>query len=206
METKLYTMQGSSTSSYSLNDEVFMQKAHPQTINDVVKAQLNNERQGNHSTQTRSDVRNAGRKVWRQKGTGRARQGRTNSPLWVGGGVAFGPHPRTYDHRPPRKVVDCALRGVLTEMAAEDRIKVVQDLEFASGKTKDVASFLKTMSLKKALLVVPKLDDMARRATANLRGVKLVTPMNVNVVDLLKFGSLAISEKALKELEEGLAK
>ena len=206
METKIFKMNGTASGSVNLDERVFAVKAHPQTITDVVKAQLNNERQGTVSTKTRSEVAGSTRKLFKQKGTGRARQADIKSPLHPGGGIAFGPHQQNYDQRPPKKVVDRALIGVLTELANAGTVRVVENLEFASGKTKDVRVFLESHKLKKVLFVVPEISENTRRAVSNLYNVKVVTPMNVNVVDLLKFGHVAINDKAVKMLEEVLVK
>ena len=202
METKIFKMNGTASGSVKLDERVFAVKAHPQTINDVVKAQLNNERHGTVSTMTRGEVNGTTKKMFKQKGTGRARQGDIKSPLHPGGGRVFGPKPRVFDQRPPKKVVDRAIIGVLTAMASN----VVEGLEFATGKTKDVASFLDSHKLNKVLFVVPQISENTKRATANLKNVKVVTPMHVNVVDLLKYGQVAINDKAVKMLEEVLVK
>lgn len=207
MEAKVYKMNGTESGSLTLNTQVFDCKAHPQTITDVVKAQLNNERQGTVATKNRRLVTGSGRKLYRQKGTGRARAGDIKSPLQLGGGVIFGPTPRIFDHRPPKKVVDRAITGVLTDKAVNGAIRVVEGLDFETGKTKDVVAFLKTHNLEKALLVVPEITDNTKRAVSNVsRKVKVVTPMHVNVVDLLRFQQVAISDKAVKMLEEVLVK
>ena len=206
METKIFKMNGTASGSVTLDEKVFATKAHPQTINDVVKAQLNNERHGTVSTMTRGEVNGTTKKMFKQKGTGRARQGDIKSPLHPGGGRVFGPKPRVFDQRPPKQVVDRAIIGVLTVMASNGAIRVVEGLEFATGKTKDVASFLESHKLNKVLLVVPQITDNTKRATANLKNVKVVTPMHVNVVDLLKYGQVAINDKAVKMLEEVLVK
>lgn len=202
MESKKYTMQGTANGSVTLKEEVFSCRAHPQTINDVVKAQRNNERQGTVYTKTRSYVLYCGQKMYRQKGTGRARAGDRKSPLRIGGGTIFGPQPRSFDHRPPKKVVDRAIKGILSEMVVKDRLRVIEDLDFAGGKTREVVTLLKNFQLPKALLVVPQITENIRRATGNLKEVKVVTPMNVNACDLLKYGHLAISDKAISTLEE----
>jgi len=206
METKIFKMNGTASGSVNLDERVFANKAHPQTINDVVKAQLNNERHGTVSTMTRGEVNGTTKKMFKQKGTARARQGDIKSPLHLGGGIVFGPKPRTFDQRPPKQVVDRAIIGVLTAMASNGAVRVVEGLEFATGKTKDVVSFLESHKLNKVLVVVPQISENTRRATANLRSVKVVTPMNVNVVDLLKYGQVAINDKAVKMLEEVLVK
>lgn len=206
METKIFKMNGTDSGSVQLDDRVFASKAHPQTINDVVKAQRNNERHGTVSTKTRSEVAGSTRQLYKQKGTGRARQGDIKSPLHVGGGRVFGPSPRTFDQRPPKKVVDKAIIGVLTELAGNGAVRVVESLEFSSGKTKDVRNFLESHKLNKVLFVVPEITENTRRAVANIRNAKVVTPMHVNVVDLLKFGNVAINDKAVKMLEEVLVK
>lgn len=206
MEAKIFKMNGSENGSIKLNDTIFAAKVNPQTINDVVKAQLNNERQGNAFTKEKGEVRASTRKLYRQKGTGRARQGSAKSPLHVGGGTTFGPRPKCFDHRPPKKVVDKALMGVLSDKAATGAIRVVESLDFETGKTRDVNAFLKDHKIEKALFVVPEISENTRRATANLKDVKVVTPLHVNVVDLLKYGQVAISDKAVKMLEEVLVK
>ncbi|MBF0500100.1 MAG: 50S ribosomal protein L4 [Candidatus Riflebacteria bacterium] len=218
MQLKKWNMKGSESGSVNVSDGVFARTAataekdsditpvHPQTITDVVKSQLNNERQGTLCTKTRAEVRGGGKKPWRQKGTGRARAGSTRSPLWPGGGATFGPRPRIYDHRPPKKVVDRALQGILTAMAANDRIHVVEGLAFETGKTKDVVAFMETHKLVKALFVVSAISDKTSQAVRNLKNVRLVTPLQVNAVDLLKYNTLAISDQALKTLEEALNK
>lgn len=206
METKIYKMDGSESGSIELNEAVFAKFAHPQTINDIVKAQLNNERQGNASTKTRGEVSFSTRKIYRQKGTGRARHGSIKAGIFVGGGTCFGPRPRIFDQRPPKKMVDRALIGILSDKAKEGVIRVIEGLDFASGKTKYVCEFLKKHKIEKALFVVPELTENIKRATRNLKAVKAVTPMHVNAVDLLKYGHLVISDKAVKMLQEVLIK
>ncbi len=206
MEAKIYKMNGTESGSIKLNEAVFAKVAHPQTVNDVVKAQLNNERQGNAFTKTRGEVNFSTRKIYRQKGTDRARHGSIKAGIFVGGGTCFGPRPHAFDQRPPKKVVDRALIGILSEKANEGAIRVIEGLDFASGKTKDVCAFLKNHKIEKALFVVPELNENIKRATRNLKAVKAVTPMHVNAVDLLKYGHVAISDKAVKMLEEVLVK
>lgn len=206
MEAKIFKMNGTENGSIKLNETVFATQAHPQTVNDVVKAQLNNERQGNAYTKNKGEVNASTKKIYRQKGTGRARQGSVKSPLHIGGGTCFGPKPHAFDQRPPKKVVDRAIIGVLTEKANEGAIRVIEGLDFAAGKTKDVCAFLKNHKIEKVLFVVPELTESIKRAVANLKEVKVVTPMHVNVVDMLKYGQIAISDKAVKMLEEVLVK
>lgn len=205
METKIFNMNGTENGSMNLNDEIFSVVAHPQNINDIVKSQLNNERLGTVWTLTRSEVNGNVKKMFKQKGTGRARQGDIKSPLHIGGGIAFGPKPKTYDQRPPKKAVDKAIKGVLSLLAKEGEVRVVEGLEFASGKTKDVNKFMKALKLEKALIVVPQISEDTRRAVANFKSVKVVTPLNVNVVDLLNYGHVAINVEAVKTLQEALA-
>ena len=206
METKIFNMNGTENGSITLNDEVFAVVAHPQNINDIVKAQLNNERLGTVNTLTRSEVNGNVKKMFKQKGTGRARQGDIKSPLHVGGGIAFGPKSKTYDARPPKKAVDKAIKGVLSILAKEGEVRVIEGLDFPNGKTKEVSKFMKDLKLDKALLVVPQISDNTKRAVANYKGVKVVTPLNVNVVDLLKYGHVAINVEAVKPLQEALVK
>ncbi len=206
METKIFNMNGTENGSITLNDEIFAVVAHPQNINDIVKSQLNNERLGTVNTLTRSEVNGNVKKMFKQKGTGRARQGDIKSPLHIGGGIAFGPKSKTYDQRPPKKAVDKAIKGVLSLLAKDDAVRVIEGLDFASGKTKDVSNFMEAHKLDKALLVVPQISENTKRAVANYKGVKVVTPLNVNVVDLLKYGHVAINVEAVKPLQEALVK
>jgi large subunit ribosomal protein L4 len=205
MEVKKWTIEGKESGVITLNDTVFATKAHPQTITDVVKAQLNNARQGTVKTKTRAEVAGGGRKPWRQKGTGRARAGSIRSPLWPGGGSTFGPRPHIYDHRPPKKVVDRAVTGALAELTKNNRVYVVEKLGFESGKCKDIVAFLKKMNMERALIVVPTVTENLKRASRNMKNVKVVTPTQVNTVDLLKYGHMAISAEAVKSLEEVLS-
>lgn len=206
METKIYKMNGTENGSLTLNEEVFGKKAHPQTINDVVKSQLNNQRHGTVCVKTRAEVVAGKRKIYRQKGTGRARQGNVASPLHQGGGKAFGPRQRTFDQRPPKKLVDRAIIGVLTDKAENGGLRVVEGLDFSTGKTKDVVAFMSSQKLEKALCVLPEISVNTKRAVNNLHNIKVVTPMHVNVVDMLKYGQVVISDKAVKMLEEVLVK
>jgi large subunit ribosomal protein L4 len=206
METKIYTMSGTENGSITLDEQIFAKPAHPQTINDVVKAQRNNQRHGTVSTLTRSEVAGTGKKMYKQKGTGRARMGDIKSPIQIGGGITFGPKPRTFDQRPPKKVVDRAIIGVLTELAKGNAVRVVDGLEFNTGKTKDVVKFLNTHNMKKALFVMNEISDETKRAVANLKNVKVVSPMHVNVVDLLKYGNMTIHKEAIDTLKEVLVK
>lgn len=206
METKIFNMNGTENGSITLNDEIFAVVAHPQNINDIVKSQLNNERLGTVNTLTRSEVNGNVKKMFKQKGTGRARQGDIKSPLHIGGGIAFGPKPKTYDQRPPKKAVDKAVKGVLSLLAKEGEVRVIEGLDFASGKTKDVSKFMEALKMDKALLVVPAISENTKRAVANFKSVKVVTPLNVNVVDLLKYGKVAINVEAIKPLQEALVK
>ena len=206
METKIFNMNGTENGSITLNDEIFAVVAHPQNINDIVKSQLNNERLGTVNTLTRSEVNGNVKKMFKQKGTARARQGDIKSPLHVGGGITFGPKSKVYDQRPPKKAVDKAIKGVLSLLAKEGEIRVIEGLDFASGKTKDVSKFMEALKLDKALLVVPAISESTKRAVANFKSVKVVTPLNVNVVDLLKYGKVAINVEAIKPLQEALVK
>lgn len=203
MEIKLYTTEGKQKGTTTLSEEIFSVKAHPQTINDVVKAQLCNSHIGTVSTKSIGEVSGTTKKMYRQKGTGRARQGSSKSPLHPGGGHTFALTQRVRDQRPPKKIVDKAIKGILSGLARENKVTVVENLGFTSGKTKDVVSFMEKLEVVKAVFVVPEITPETRRAVSNLsKKVKVVTPMNVNAVDMLKFGAVIISDKAIKPLEE----
>lgn len=183
---QLYTNDGTLKGDVPLDPAVFGIEPNRPVMHQVVTAQLAAARSGTASTKTRADVRGGGRKPWRQKGLGRARQGSIRAPHWVGGGVVFGPHPRSYRQRTPRKMRRLALYSALSARAAEAAIKVVETLDWAEPKTKRAKSLLEAMGADgKVLLVLSRSDRTAERSFRNLRGVAIVDPGQINTYDVL---------------------
>ena len=188
-----------------LKDEVFGVKARPHLLHQVVTMQLNNRRAGTASTKTRGVVRGSGRKPWRQKGTGRARAGSIRSPLWNGGGTTFGPQPRDYSYRLPKKARREALLSALSVKNRDGKIVVVEKLELAEAKTKLMRKMLEELQIKTVLIVIPQSDEKLERSAKNLPTVKVLRAEGLNVYDLLRYEYLILTEESLRLLEERLA-
>jgi len=188
-----------------LKEEIFGARVRPHLLHQVVTMQLNSRRAGTASTKTKGFVRGGGKKPWRQKGTGRARAGSIRSPLWVGGGTIFGPQPRDYSYRLPRKARREALLSALSLKNREGKILVVDKLELAEAKTKLMRQWLETLKVKSALIVIPEEDEKVERSARNLHKVKVLRVEGLNVYDILRFEQLILTERAVKLLEERLA-
>ena len=188
-----------------LKDEVFGVKDRPHLLHQVVTMQLNNRRAGTASTKTRGVVRGSGRKPWRQKGTGRARAGSIRSPLWNGGGTTFGPQPRDYSYRLPKKARREALLSALSVKNRDGKIVVVEKLELAEAKTKLMRKMLEELQIKTVLIVIPQSDEKLERSAKNLPTVKVLRAEGLNVYDLLRYEHLILTEESLRLLEERLA-
>ena len=188
-----------------LKEEIFGARVRPHLLHQVVTMQLNSRRAGTASTKTKGFVRGGGKKPWRQKGTGRARAGSIRSPLWVGGGTIFGPQPRDYSYRLPRKARREALLSALSLKNREGKIIVVDKLELAEAKTKLMRQWLETLKVKSALIVIPEEDEKVERSARNLHKVKVLRVEGLNVYDILRFEQLILTERAVKLLEERLA-
>ncbi|MEK7790880.1 MAG: 50S ribosomal protein L4 [Deltaproteobacteria bacterium] len=187
----------------NLDDRVFNVPLKKHLIYDAVIAQRENHRRGTASTKTRAQVSGGGKKPFRQKGTGRARQGSSRSPLQVGGGAAFGPKPKTYKYRLPRKVIKAALRTALSAQLRENKLVVLKDFKLEKIKTKALAAILKKFSLEKGLLV-DESNDTLEKSSANLRLFKFLRFEGINVYDLLKFQNLLVTESAILGIEKRL--
>lgn len=184
----------------------FGAKPHTAAIYEALEAALRNRRAGTAATKTRGEVRGGGRKPWRQKGTGRARAGSTRSPLWVGGGVVFGPQPRDYSARLPQKVRRLALRSALSAKAASGAVTVVADLGLESGKTKDLAAFLDALVPQgRVAVITAAVDARLVRAARNIPGVAVLAAAALNLKDLLVADHLVVAREALPRLEEALS-
>lgn len=182
-----------------LLDEVFAKPLRKDLLQTVVKWQLACRRSGTHSTKTKGLVSGGGKKPFKQKGTGNARQGSNRSPLMPGGGTIFGPTPRDYSYNLPRKVKQAGLKTALSYLLANDKLFVVENME-ASGKTKELATKLQAFGLKKALLVGNKEDAMMSRASRNLPNFRFLQTEGINVYDLLKYDAAIISKDTLNEI------
>ncbi|MBI2992281.1 MAG: 50S ribosomal protein L4, partial [Deltaproteobacteria bacterium] len=184
---------------------IFGVKTRPHLLHQAVAMQLGNRRAGTASTKTKGFVRGGGKKPWRQKGTGRARAGSNRSPLWVGGGTIFGPQPRDYSYRLPKKARREALLSALSLKNRDGKIIVLDKLEMAEAKTKLMRKMLEDLQVEKALIVIAQSDEKVQRAAQNLPNVKVLRAEGVNVYDLLRYEHLILTEGSLKLLEERLA-
>ena len=186
LKAPLYAADGTAKGDVNLDPDIFGIEPNHAVMHQVVTAQLAAARSGTASTKSRADVRGGGRKPWRQKGLGRARQGSIRAPHWVGGGVAHGPKPRDYSQRTPKKMKKLALRSALSARASEAAIKVVEPIDWAAPKTKDAASLLSTMAAAgNTLLVLNRTDEVARRSFRNIADVRIVEPGQVTTYDVL---------------------
>jgi large subunit ribosomal protein L4 len=188
-----------------LKDEIFGVKARPHLLHETVLMQLANRRAGTAATKSKGFVRGGGKKPWRQKGTGRARAGSIRSPLWVGGGTIFGPQPRDYSYRMPRKARRKALLSALSLKNLEGKIIVVDKFEPEQPKTKIMAKALADLKVQSALIVIPQANEKIERSARNLAKVKVLRVEGLNVYDLLRYEHLILTEGALRIIEERLA-
>ncbi len=203
----LYSMSGEQLGEVDLNEDVFGVPVHRQAMHDAVTAHLARRRRGTHDTKTRAQVSGSGKKPWRQKGTGRARSGSRQSPIWKGGGVVFGPHPRDYGYKLPKKIRRLALKSALSSKVEAGEIKVLDALTMDQPKTKDMASVLKKLSIdNKAVIVTAGNDQNVYKSARNLPGVKSLSAGSLNVYDLLSFGTLVITKDAVSTVEEVLTR
>jgi large subunit ribosomal protein L4 len=199
----LYDMSGAQIGELELNDSVFGIEPNKSVMSDFVKMQLANKRTGTSSTKTRAEVSGSGKKPWRQKGTGRARVGSARNPVWTGGGIAFGPKPRDYSYRLPRKVRRLAIKSALSSKVLENNIIVVDELKFDEPKTKSMVETLQALNIgKKALVVIADSDPNVTKSARNISGVKPLRVDFINVYDLLKYDTLLITRDAVARVEE----
>jgi large subunit ribosomal protein L4 len=188
-----------------LDEQIFGVKARPHLLHQAVVMQLRNRRAGTAATKSKGFVRGGGRKPWRQKGTGRARAGSIRSPIWVGGGTIFGPQPRDYSFRMPRKARREALLSALSLKKQEGKLIVLDKLELEEAKTKLMARALAELNVQSALIVVSQPDERIERSARNLTKIKVLRVEGLNVYDLLRYDHLILMEGALKLLQERLA-
>jgi len=202
-QTTLYDRTGKNVGSVELADALFAAPVNPAVLHQVATAQLAGRRAGTHDTKTRGEVRGGGKKPYRQKGTGRARQGSRTAPHYRGGGAVFGPHPRSYEQRLPRKMKRLALRGALTAKLGDEAIKVIDAFGLDAIKTRDLAGVLGALEAHgRVLVVAPARDQTLELSARNLPTVEVILADSLNVVDLLKADVVLIEQPALARMEE----
>ena len=187
-----------------LNDAVFGAEVNEAIVYDVVKMQLAARRSGTASTKTRHDVRGGGKKPWRQKGTGRARSGTTRSPIWRGGGIVFGPHPRDYSYSIPKKVRKKAVISALSMKFKQDKMLILKDFPMEKISTREFKSVVDLFGFKKALFVVDSENLVLLKSSRNLRNVKMIRSEGINVYDILNYEHLVLLEPSVKKIEGAL--
>ncbi|MBQ4186951.1 MAG: 50S ribosomal protein L4 [Firmicutes bacterium] len=198
----VYKMDGTETGEIELKDSIFDAEVKPAVMHEAVVSYLANRRQGTQSAKTRAEVRGGGRKPYRQKGTGRARQGSIRSPQWVGGGVVFAPKPRDYALKMNKKARRAAIRSALTTRVQESKLLVLEDIALAEVKTKEMQKVLNQFDLKKALILLTESDTNAVLSARNIPDVKTLPAEQVNVYDVLKYENLVASKAAIEKIEE----
>ncbi|BBN97415.1 50S ribosomal protein L4 [Sporolactobacillus terrae] len=201
----VFDQKGAEVGAVELADAVFGIQPNEHVIYQAVVMQQASLRQGTHAVKNRSAVRGGGRKPWKQKGTGRARQGSIRSPQWVGGGTVFGPTPRSYSYKLPKKVRRLAIRSVLSDKAGENNLIVLDALKIEAPKTKEITALLSNLSVaEKALIVTNDIDETAVLSSRNLPGVKVLAANEVNVLDVIAHDKLIVTKDAAAKLEEVL--
>ena len=199
----VYSVDGKKVKSIELKEEVFGIKPNEAVVHSVLVNYLANQRQGTQSTKTRSEVRGGGRKPWRQKGTGRARQGSIRAPQWIKGGIALGPKPRSYKYRINKKEKQLAIRSLLSSKVLESSLTVVDKFDFKEIKTKQVVSALNNLKVEgKTVIMVPEKDEILQRSARNIENVRTISVSTINVFDLLKYNNLVLTVDTVKKLEE----
>jgi 50S ribosomal protein L4, bacterial/organelle len=200
-----YKDNGAENGAVEVKDAIFGIEPNDSVVTDAVIMQRASMRQGTHDVKNRSEVRGGGRKPWRQKGTGRARQGSIRSPQWVGGGVVFGPTPRSYAYHLPKKVSRLALKSVLSQKAADSNLIVIDSISYDKPSTKAFAQLLNTVGAdNKALVVVEDGNDNVALSARNIDKVKVVAPEGINVLDVINANKLVVTQAALSKIEEVL--
>ena len=199
----VYNMQGKKVSDVELSTAVFGIEPNETVVHSVLVNYLANQRQGTQSTKTRSEVRGGGRKPWRQKGTGRARQGSIRAPQWIKGGIALGPKPRSYRYTVNKKEKRLAIRSILSSKVLENKLTVVDKLELAEIKTKSMVNAMNNLKLEgKTLVILPEKNLNVQASTRNIEGAKAILANTINVYDLLRYTNLVLTLDTVKKLEE----
>ena len=198
----VYNMEGKEVGTMELNDAVFGVEVNEHLVHMAVLQQLANNRQGTQKAKTRSEVSGGGRKPWRQKGTGHARQGSTRAPQWTGGGVVFAPVPRDYTVKMNKKEKRAALKSALTSRVQESKLVVVDELKFDEIKTKKMQGVLNALNVKKALIVLKDNDQNVLLSARNIADVRTVLTSTLNVFDILKYDTVVVTKAAVENIEE----
>ena len=201
-KVSVFNMEGKEVGSMDLNDSIFAVEINEHLVHMAVVQQLANNRQGTQKAKTRSEVSGGGRKPWRQKGTGHARQGSTRSPQWTGGGVVFAPTPRDYSFKLNKKEKRAALKSVLTSAVNENKFIVVDELKLDSIKTKDFAKVLTNLNVEKALVVLDTNDQNVVMSAKNIPTVKTALTNTINVYDILKYNTVVVTKAAVDQIQE----
>ena len=198
----VYNMEGQEVGTIELNDSIFAANVNEHLVHMAVVQQLANNRQGTQSAKTRAEVSGGGKKPWRQKGTGHARQGSTRAPQWTGGGVVFAPKPRDYSFKLNKKEKRAALKSALTAKVNDKKFIVVDELKFETIKTKNMVAVLKNLNADKALVVLNEKDDTVIKSANNIPNVQTALTSTINVYDILKHDTMVVTKAAVATIEE----
>ncbi len=201
-KVSVYNMEGKEVGTMDLNDSIFAVEINEHLVHMAVVQQLANNRQGTQKAKTRSEVSGGGRKPWRQKGTGHARQGSTRSPQWTGGGVVFAPTPRDYSFKLNKKEKRAALKSALTSVVNEQKFIVVDELKLDAIKTKDFAKVMNNLNVEKALVVLDSNDKNVVMSAKNIPAIKTALTNTINVYDILKYNTVVVTKAAVEQIEE----
>ena len=202
LKVDVLNMEGKKVKDIELSESVFGVEVNDVVVHSALVNYLANQRQGTQSTKTRAEVRGGGRKPWKQKGTGRARQGSIRAPQWIKGGIALGPKPRSYKYAIPKKMRQLALKSVLTSKVQEGNLVVVDKLELNEIKTREMVNVLNNLKVNKALVMLDEKNLNVQASARNIANVKTTLVNTINVFDLLKYDSLVVTEDAIKKIEE----
>ena len=202
LKVDVLNQEGKKVGDVELNEAVFGVEVNDVVVHAALVNYLANQRQGTQSTKTRAEVRGGGRKPWRQKGTGRARQGSIRAPQWIKGGIALGPKPRSYKYAIPKKMRQLALKSVLTSKVQEGNMIVLDKIELNEIKTKNMVAVLNNLNVNKALIMLEDKNLNVQASARNIENVKTTLVNTINVFDLLKYDSLVVTKEAVKKLEE----
>lgn len=198
----VFNKEGNKVADMELNESIFAAEVNEYALHQVVVALLANKRQGTQSTKTRSEVRGGGIKPWRQKGTGRARQGSIRAPQWIKGGIVFAPKPRDYRVSVPKSMRKVAMKSALTSKVQENQMIVLDSLNFDAPKTKNVVEMLKAFEATKALIITAESNEGVYKSARNIQGINVIPANNINVYDLLKYEKVIITKDAVSKIEE----
>jgi large subunit ribosomal protein L4 len=198
----VFNKEGNKVSEMELSESIFAVEVNEYALHQVVVALLANKRQGTQSTKTRSEVRGGGAKPWRQKGTGRARQGSIRAPQWIKGGIVFAPKPRDYRTSVPKSMRKVAMKSALTSKVQENQMIILESLNFEAPKTKNIIQMLKALEANKALIITAESNEVVYKSARNIQGINIIPANNINVYDLLKYEKLIITKEAVSKIEE----